>query len=93
MDTLELITWSKVFAPSWDKDFPDNYYEWRLIYFFNGKNIIFISVRQLLCLLVVLSNNLPPLYNLTFNVSGYLHFQTNQLPLQDVLSAGLPANQ
>lgn len=54
---------------------------------------MFISVRQLLCLLVVLSNNLPPLYNLTFNVSGYLHFQTNQLPLQDVLSAGLPANQ
>ena len=57
------------------------------------KNIIVISVRQLSCLLVVLSNNLPPLYNLTFNVSGYLHFQTTQLPLQDVLSAGLPANQ
>ena len=37
MDTLELINWSKGFAPSWYKDFPDNYNEWRLIYFFNGK--------------------------------------------------------
>ena len=69
-----------------------NYNECTLIYFFNGKNIIFILVRQLLYLLAVLSNNLPPLY-LTFNVSGFLHFKTTQLPLQDVLSAGLPANQ